>query len=108
MLVTRLLLACLAALALAAIPPARAAEVVSPDEKLLKDHKLPTDGPGLLDYFKKRSSDDLTDEKLKQLVEQLDADDFDEREQAAKMLIQAGSRARAVLTAALKHRALEV
>src|SRR3954454_17870374 len=103
MLVTRLSLTCLLSLALAASPSAHAANAASADEKLLAEHKLPTDGPGLLDYFNKRGSDELSDAKLKQLVEQLGADDFFEREQASKALVQAGTRARAALTAALKH-----
>src|SRR5215217_5093830 len=98
MLVTRLHLCCLLSLGLAASPPAHAADAASADEKLMAEHKLPTDGPGLLDYFKKRGGDELSDAKLKQLVEQLGADDFFEREQASKALILAGSRARAALT----------
>src|SRR5262249_40278812 len=108
MLAARLHLYLLLSLGLAVSPPARAAEAASADEKLLAEHKLPTDGPGLLEYFKKRGSDELSDAKLKQLVEQLGADDFFEREQASKALILAGSRARAALSAALKHSDLEV
>src|SRR5947209_4361315 len=108
MLVTRLSLDCLLSLALAASPPAHAADAASADEKLLSEHKPPTDGPGLLNYFKKRGSEDLSDAKLKQLVEQLGADDFFEREQASKALLLAGPRASAALTAALKHSDLEV
>src|SRR5437764_4149789 len=43
----------------------------SPDEQTLKAAKLPTDGPGLLEFFRTRSLDTIEREKITQLVEQL-------------------------------------
>src|SRR5262245_6519304 len=100
--------ACLLVLALAAGPLVLADSAVSSDEKLLKDHKLPSDGPGLVEFLKKRISDGVSLTKLQELVEQLGDDDFFRREEASKQLLLAGPRARPMLLAALKHRDLEV
>ncbi len=104
----RLRLAWLVLLALVAGPFALAAEEASSDEKLLEDHKLPTDGPGLLDFFKKRTTETISDARLAALVEQLGDDDFFKREAASRQLVLAGPRARDHLRKALTHTDLEV
>ena len=91
----RLRLVCLAAtLALTGAALALPAAPVSSDEKLLKDHNIPTDGPGLLEYLKKRTGDDISEEKIKASIRQLGHDDFRIRDAASKYLVQAGTRAR--------------
>lgn len=101
-----LLIGCLASAVAVAV--ADAAGGAPTDGKLLEAHDLPSDGPGLLDYFRKRGEADLTDAELKRLVEQLDDDDFDRREDASKRLVRAAGRARAALGAAAKSESAEV
>jgi hypothetical protein len=81
---------------------------VADDEKLLKDHKVATDGPGLLDYLRKRTLDAAAEAQLKELVQQLGDDSFAKREQASERLVALGLRARPALRRALKDPDLEV
>src|SRR5438067_903032 len=85
-----------------------AAERTTPDEKVLADHKVPSDGPALLEFFRKQTTQVLTDAQLAALVEQLGDEDFFKREEATRSLILAGPRARKHLMAGLKHADLEV
>jgi hypothetical protein len=78
------------------------------DEKLLKDHKIPTDGAGLLDYVRKRFAELVSEARLKELIEQLGDDSFEKREEASKQLVLHGARAKKHLQEALKHADLEV
>jgi hypothetical protein len=81
-------------------PAARAG--IDDDEKLLAAYHVPTDGPGLLAYFRSRTMDGTDDARLKALVRQLGDDSFQVREQASHKLVAVGPRAREVLKAALK------
>jgi HEAT repeat protein len=83
------------------------------DERMLRQSALPTDGPGLLAFFRNRSVDEA-DARLSALVRQLGDDSFTRREQASRQLVTIGPRARAALQEALKdpdpevvHRARE-
>jgi hypothetical protein len=80
----------------------------SADEKLLRDHKIATDGPGLLDYFRKRTLGDAGLARINELVRQLGDDEFEVREKAAEGLVALGPRARSALQAALKDPDLEI
>src|SRR5262245_28432903 len=96
------LLAVLAAAALGASVP------VATDEMLLKDNRVPVDGPGLLDYIRKLAGRAVSQEKLAALIEQLGDDSFEKREQASRELIRLGKRAKRVLEEALEHADLEI
>jgi hypothetical protein len=104
----RLRLACLVVLLAVAGSLTLAAERSTPDEKVLADHKVPGDGPALLEFFRKQTTQVLTDAQLAALVEQLGDDDFFKREEASRNLILAGPRSRKHLTPGLKHADLEV
>lgn len=89
--------------------PSAAPRPVDEDEKLLLANGLPIDGPGLLDHLRKRFASPVTEERLKQLVEQLGDDKFTTREQASQQLLLIGRPARPVLQkAAINHPDLEV
>jgi outer membrane protein assembly factor BamB len=80
----------------------------SPDERLLTEHKMPTDGPGLLAFVRGLVLTDNIETRLKKLVKQLGDDDFDMREEATRLLIAAGAPARPFLREALKDPDAEV
>ncbi len=80
-------------------PPAEGAA----DEKLLRDAGLATDGPGLLDYFRKRTPSGNDRERLAKLVADLGHRTFSRREKATRELLTAGERALEFLRAALKN-----
>jgi hypothetical protein len=102
------LVACL--VLLGASPSAQAAEdSVSADKARLKAAGVPTDGPGLLAFFKKRTLGDKERARIKTLISQLGSDDFDEREKAEEALIEFGPGARRALEGAAKgNKELEV
>lgn len=72
------------------------------DEATLKAAGIPTDGPGLTAYFKKRTLTVSKEEHIKELVRQLGDDEFKKREEASRQLVMLGPRARPYLQAALK------
>ncbi|HEY7327491.1 MAG TPA: HEAT repeat domain-containing protein [Gemmataceae bacterium] len=72
------------------------------DESTLKAAGIPTDGPGLVAYFKQRTITVSNAERIKQLVRQLGDDDFKAREEASRHLMMLGPRARPFLQAALR------
>lgn len=77
------------------------------DEQILKDANLAVDGPGLLDFFRKRT---LTDDQRKQLIgliDQLDSRHFLERQEATEKLAGFGPPALPFLRAALRGNGLE-
>ena len=78
------------------------------DEKLLGDNKIATDGPGLIVYFQKRTLADDTRAKVGRLIQQLGADTFKEREQAANDLEDLGGLVRAQLAQATKDTDAEI
>jgi hypothetical protein len=82
--------------------------VESADEKLLRAHGVPTDGPGLLEHLRKSALELVSDEKIKALIEQLGDDSFDRREEASKQLTLLGRQVRKPLSEALRHSDLEV
>ncbi len=88
-----------------AVPPVGAADA---DEALLRDAKIPTDGPGLLEYFQKRTTSSPSDEALKALIDQLGDDSFHKREEAANQLIATGGRAKLFLQRAVNDSDFEI
>jgi hypothetical protein len=72
------------------------------DESTLKAAGIPTDGPGLATYFKKRTITVSNAERIKQLVRQLGEDEFKTREEASRQLMMLGPRARPFLQVALR------
>jgi HEAT repeat protein len=63
---------------------------VNPDEELLREAKISTDGPGLLTYLRERSASDEDLLHPEPLIRQLGSPGFNEREQAAAKLILLG------------------
>jgi hypothetical protein len=72
------------------------------DSAALKAAGIPTDGPGLVAFFKQQSLTLSDEARIKALVRQLGDDEFKKREQASRQLILLGSRARTFLQAAVK------
>lgn len=94
-------------LGLAAAAPSAAAPA-DDDEKLLREHRAPTDGPGLLDYLRRRFTTSVSDQVIRALIEQLGDDSFEKREEASRRLTALGPRAKKQLQDALRHDDLEV
>src|SRR5215472_17123685 len=90
---TRRLLPPLVLLAAAALPataPAADTDPVLADEMALKAVGLPTDGPGLVEFFRLRGQPEVPPEKVAALVKQLDTADLALREKACGELITVG------------------
>jgi hypothetical protein len=104
----RLALLMLAALLGAVMGAAPAPRAETADEKLLREHGVPTDGPGLIEHLRRSASEAVSDEKIKALVEQLGDDSFDRREEASRQLVLLGRQVKKPLTEALRHPDLEV
>jgi hypothetical protein len=101
-------LATLLALLACGLVPSAAPEAASEDERLLQQHKIPAEGPGLLDAIRRRLPAATLDPKTYDLIEQLGDDSFFKREEASRALVDLGVPARKALQAALKHDDLEV
>src|ERR1700722_17459625 len=89
--------------------PADATTPATPmsDEAALRAAKIPTDGAGLIEFFRKRL--EAADEnRLRGLVAQLGDDVFQKREQASAQLVAAGKRAKPILQEAANNADLEV
>jgi hypothetical protein len=80
-------------------PPADGAE----DEKFLKAAGLPTDGAGLLKFFRDRTPSTKSRDRLAALVRQLGDRSFRVREKASRELTAAGEPALEFLRAAVKN-----
>lgn len=100
-------LACLALLLAIGLLGGAAGAPESPDEKLLRENKVPTDGPGLLAFLRQRFTP-ISQTRAKELIEQLGDDSFAKREEASRQLVLHGARVKKVLQAALAHEDLEV
>jgi HEAT repeat protein len=97
----RLLLVSLFLLRPGIVPAAPEKAVLSDEEKLLKEAGLPTDGPGLLDYFRRRTLSQADRERLASLVRQLGNRSFARRERASEALVAVGEAALPFLAPAL-------
>lgn len=92
----RLLL--VAALALTAIlaasdTPAQTDDSISHDEKVLKEAGIGSDGPALLEFFRKRTLSEKDRARIALLISRLGDEDFDVREGASHDLIRLGATA---------------
>lgn len=101
---TALLMPLLLSLSARSAPPGPEAD----DQKLLEGVKAPTDGPGLLRYFRQRVPTEDVSKKAKALVEKLSSGNFRQRERASAGLIALGPAARPALARALKKADAEV
>ena len=90
------LLLTFAAAARAAEPPPKP----SPEENILRKAGVAVDDDSLLAFFRGRTLGDDEKTKIGDLVRRLGADDFDDRERAAKELRQVGGRAAPLVRAA--------
>lgn len=97
----------LVATSFAADGPATAPDVAI-DEKVLTDAKQGTDGPALLQFFRKRTLSEADLARLDKMVQQLGAASYDDREKATQALIEAGRPAVPYLRKAVDHPDLEI
>lgn len=100
-------LACVAWFCVTAVP-AIDPDPVAQDEQLLQAAKVATDGPALVQYFRKRIVADVDAGKLRDLIRQLGDDDFLTRERASAGLVGLRSLAIPFLEQAAKDRDIEV
>src|SRR5262245_1613499 len=78
------------------------------DEKILREAKLPVDGPALLKYFRDRTYKEADPKRLAELIRQLGDKDFQVREKAYQELLTRGSTALAALKEAMLSKDEEV
>ncbi len=82
-------------------PQAAAAADGSEDEKLLKAAKIGVDGPGLLDYFRRRTTTEAQRDHIQTLIRRLGDDSFKVRQAATTELAALGAAAAPLLRRAL-------
>ncbi len=87
---------------------ARGEDAPARDEQALREAGIPTDGPGLLAFFRNRTIDGGDEGRLRTLIKQLGDDSFPVREQASRQLVSIGARARKALKEALESKDVEV
>src|SRR2546422_10576598 len=63
---------------------------LAPDVKLLQGAGVATDGPGLLEFFRKKTPTHDQWRQIEELIQQLSSKKYKEREQATKQLIALG------------------
>lgn len=78
------------------------------DEALLKEAKVSTNGPALLQFFRDRTLSSNERARLQQVVRELGDEEFNVRQKASRTLIQAGHNAVPFLRPALKDPDLEI
>lgn len=83
-------------------------EQTARDERTLREASIDSDGPALLDFFRKRTADDVDPDKIKELVRKLGDDSFQMREKASGQLVALGRKAVPLLKQALKDSDVEV
>lgn len=84
------------------------ADPVARDEQTLREARLSTDGPALLEFFRKRTARDVDLTKLRTLVRQLGDDSFEMREKASAQLVTLGITAAPYLKEVLKDPDIEI
>ena len=82
--------------------PAEAPDPILADETTLKSVGLPTDGPGLVEFFRARGQTVVAPEKVAGLIKQFDAPSLADREKACAELIAIGPPALPLLRQAAK------
>jgi hypothetical protein len=68
-------------------------DTTADDQKALKDVGVSSDGPSLLEYFKKRTFADADPKQVEKLIKDMGDDDFETREAAFGQLTKLGSSA---------------
>src|SRR5215470_11377519 len=97
-----------ALLTMGLLAAAPAPDPLAPDLELLRSVSVPTDGPGLLEFFRKRTPGESDRAKTAALIRQLADEDFFVREKAAETLIAIGPVAGPLLRDATKDPDVEV
>lgn len=95
---------------LLAVPPAWAIDNVGliEDEENCKTAGVGVDGRALLDFFQRRTPDAASRQRLTQLIEQLDSNQFLVRQKASQRLSEVGPPALAALRQATRNNSLEM
>jgi len=88
--------------------PGQDQEQLAADMKALKQAGISTDEPGLLEFFRKRTTSESQRRLIGELIKQLGDKDFMVREKASRELEGLGSAARTALQQARKHEDPEV
>jgi hypothetical protein len=83
-------------------------ETIAADEKTLQNASLGTDGPALLEFFRKRSPSADEQRRFATLIRQLGSDNFADREAASRELRLRGASVRSLLRKALADPDAEV
>lgn len=78
------------------------AEDLSPDLAALRAAREPTDGPGLLAFFKRRTISEAVRERIAGMIQRLGDDDYATREKATRDLVDLGGVCRAQVARALE------
>jgi hypothetical protein len=71
------------------------------DEKLLREQQLPTQGPALLDFFRRRTPSPDVIRHFDELLARCGSDDYDERADATAVLMEMGEVIRPLLLRAV-------
>ena len=85
-----------------------ATENLAQDVKLLQDAGVVSDGPGLLQFFRKKTLSEEQRRQIEELVQQLGSKNFAVRDKATKQLIALGHAAAPALEQALQEGDLEM
>src|SRR5437667_6723165 len=83
-------------------PGAAEPDSVPADEKILRSAAIATDGPALLEYFRKRILNAQDRERIHRLIQRLGDDEFATREKAADDLVAVGTPAVSLLRQATR------
>src|SRR5262245_39220485 len=75
---------------LMAVSPLSPAAEASDDEQLLRAAGLESDGPALLEFFRKQTADETTLQRSRVLIDRLGSDSFRVREKASRELATFG------------------
>src|SRR5262245_6495048 len=78
------------------------------DEQMLKEARIAPDGPGLLEFFRKRTLSNKDLERIKKLITELGDDSFEVRQNASAQLVSIGAPALDLLRQATKAPDVEV
>jgi hypothetical protein len=92
----------------AALQAADDPDPVKQDEETLKAAKIATDGPGLLEFFRRRTLTNADLKRIKELIHDLGDDSFETRQNASAQLVNIGAPAVPLLKQALKDTDIEV
>jgi hypothetical protein len=89
-------------------PAAAESGSTADDERTLRAARVGTDGPALLEFFRKRTVNDIDGSRIEKLIEQLGDDSFGVRQKASAELAALGNVAVPLLRQALNSDDIEV